>query len=432
MERLLHYVWKNRLMPRSGLVTTEGLPVEVLSPGVHNKDAGPDFFCSDVVVGGEDWMGNVEIHTLSSDWYRHGHDQDKAYNNVVLHVVERADRDVFTESGRKIPQLELKVPDYVVSNYEHLQVYEDYPPCYGIADSLPAIVSHQWIGRLAEERLERKAAEIGKRLEFCESNWEQVLFITVARALGFGVNNDAFERLARGIPYFGIAKHRDNLFQIEAMMLGQAGLLDEAVMNESQKANMAADDYFNALKREYSFLANKFTLTPMNGCEWKFMRLRPQNFPTLRLAQFASLYHKQQLCLSALVDAGSVKDVVKLFETEVSPYWQRHFTLCSEETSPSLRHLSQASLDSMIINAVVPTLFAYGRYRSSKKLTDKALKFLSDLEGEDNKYTRMWRKMGLTVANARESQAALQLMTQYCLRKDCLRCQLGYQYIKRK
>ncbi len=432
MERLLHYVWKNRLMPRSGLMTTGGQPVEVLSPGFHNKDAGPDFFCADVVVGGEDWMGNVEIHTLSSDWYRHGHDCDKTYNNVVLHVVEHADRDVYTENGRLIPQLELQIPDYVVNNYEHLQVYDDYPPCYGLANSLPAIVSKQWIAHLAEERLERKSKEINERLEYCESNWERVLFITVARSLGFGVNNDTFERLARSIPYFGVAKHRDNLFQIEAMLFGQAGLIDETLMNATQLRNMPNDTYYASLKREYSFLANKFSLTPINGCDWKFMRLRPQNFPTLRLAQFASLYHKQKLSLSAMVDANDTKQLFSLFDTEVSPYWQCHYTLCGDETSLSHRELRQASLQSMVINAVVPTLYAYGRYRSSKKLVDKALKILYDLESEDNKYTRIWQRMGMTVTNASESQAVVQLMTQYCLRKDCLRCQLGYQYIKHK
>lgn len=432
MERLLHYVWKNRLMPHCGLVTTGGQSVEVLSPGFHNKDAGPDFFCADIVVNGEDWMGNVEIHTLSSDWYRHGHNRDKAYNNVVLHVVEHADREVFSESGRMIPQIELKIPDYVVKNYEHLQVYEDYPPCYSLANSLPDIVSRQWMRHLAEERLERKVMEIGKRLEFCESNWERVLFITVARAFGFGVNNDAFERLAGNIPFFGIAKHRDDLFQVEAMFMGQAGLLDETMMNTVQSGNMLSDTYYAGLKREYSFLANKFSLVPMDGCEWKFMRLRPQNFPTLRLAQLASMYHKQKLSLSALVETDDINQLFKLFDTEVSSYWQCHYTLCGDKVAPSRRELRRASLESMVINAVVPVLYAYGHYRSSKKLEEKALGFLCAIKGEDNRYTRIWRQMGMPVGNASESQAVVQLMTRYCLRKDCLRCQLGYQYIKRR
>ena len=430
MERLLHYVWKNRLMPRQGLVTTDGQRVEVLSPGFHNKDAGPDFFCADIVIDGEDWMGNVEIHTFSSDWYRHGHDHDKTYNNVVLHVVEHADREICTESGRHVPQVELEVPGFVVRNYEHLQAYEDYPPCYRLANALPEIVSKRWVAHLAEERMQRKAEEIDRRLKSCEYNWEQVLFVTLARAFGFGVNSDAFERWARRIPYFGVAKHRDNLFQIEAMFLGQAGLLDETTFKASQSENINSDDYYLRLKQEYSFLANKFSLTPMNGFEWKFMRMRPQNFPTIRLAQFAALYYGQRLCLSELIDANDVKQFYTLFDFDVSPYWQNHYTLGGGEVSATSRKLQKGSLDSLIINAVVPTLYSYGRYRASSKLMNKAIRLLCSLEGEENKYTRVWKKMGMSVDNARDSQAVVQLMTQYCGRRDCLRCQLGYQYIK--
>ena len=432
MERLLHYVWKNRLMPRSGLHTTVGQTVEILSTGFHNKDAGTDFFCADVVIDGEDWMGNIEIHTQSSDWYRHGHDTDDNYNNVILHVVEHADCEVTTHSGRTVPQLELSVPGYVVSNYEHLQVYDDYPPCYNLATSLPNLITNQWINHLVEERLNRKTVEIEQRLKYCEFNWERVLFITLARAFGFGVNNDAFEQWARMVPYFGAAKHRDNLFQIEAMFIGLAGLLDETLMNKAQTERLATDAYYNKLKHEFSFLANKFTLSPMNGCKWKFMRLRPQNFPTLRLAQFSSLYTKQKLCLSALIDANETKDVYKLFDLDVSPYWQKHYTLCGDEVDKTSRMLQKGSLDSLLINAVVPMLYAYGKYRSSKKMIAKAITWLDSLETEDNKYIRIWKKMGMQVTNASESQAIIQLMTQYCQRHDCLRCQLGYQYIKRK
>lgn len=432
MERLLHYVWKNRLVPRQGLTTTDGAAVEVLSPGIINKDAGPDFFCGDVVIDGEDWMGNIEIHTLSSDWYRHGHESDKAYNNVVLHVVEKADREVFTENGRRVPQVEIKVPEYVVNNYEHLQAYEDLPPCYSLVNDLPGLVTKQWMGKLAEERLERKALEIDQRLKLCEFNWEQVLFVTLARVFGFGVNNDAFEQWARSIPYFGVAKHRDNLFQVEAMFIGQSGLLDESLMNAEQARNLPSDTYYANLKHEYSFLANKFGLKPLAGSMWKFMRLRPQNFPTLRLAQFASLYTRQKVCLSALIDAGSIKDLYGLFDFEVSDYWRKHFMVCGDEVAKTSSGLQKGSLNSLVINAVVPMLYVYGRYRSSKRLMVKALGWLRGLEAEDNRHTRIWKRVGLVIDSAEQSQAIIQLMTQYCGRHDCLRCQLGYQYIKRK
>lgn len=432
MERLLHYVWKSRLVPREGLRTTEGQEIVVLSAGLHNKDAGPDFFNADIVIDGEDWIGNVEIHSKSSDWYRHGHEKDKAYNNVVLHVVEVADAEVKTENGRIVPQLVLTVPDYVVNNYEHLQAFEDHPPCYRYAAGLPHLITDQWIRRLCEERLERKAAEIDARLKYCEFNWEQVFFITMARAFGFGVNGDTFEEWARTLPYSGAAKHRDDIFQIEALFIGQAGLLEESVLSDRQRELADSDTYYQRLKSEYAFMANKFQISPLGGYKWKFLRLRPQNFPTLRLAQFASLYCRQKLSLSAVMEAKDVKDLHRLLEVEVSPYWQSHYTLCSEEGDKSARHLQKPALNLLVLNGIVPMVYAYGRYRQSKKIMEKALDWLHTIDAEDNKYTRLWTQMGLSVANAEESQAVIQLMTQYCQRKDCLRCNLGYQYIKVK
>ncbi len=432
MERLLHYVWKNRLIPRRGLATTDGQEVVVLSTGFHNKDAGPDFFSADVIIGGEDWMGNVEIHSCSSDWYRHGHHEDEAYNNVILHAVEKADREVVTQSGRKVPQLVIEVPDHVIRNYEHLQAFEDYPPCYAYAANLPHLITDSFISRLGRERLDRKADEIDRRLKYCEFNWERVLFITMARAFGFGLNGDTFEEWARIIPYSGAAKHRDNLFQIEALFLGQAGLLEESDMSDRQRHNALSDAYFQSLRNEYRFLANKFTLTPLSVFKWKFLRLRPQNFPSLRLAQFASLYCRRELCLSALIEAPDVKAAHTLLKTEVSEYWRHHYMLCTEATRIEGGALQSGSLDLLVLNAAIPVLYAYGRYRKSRKLMEKALDWLHRLDAEDNKHTRLWRKMGLEVRNAAESQAVVQLMTQYCRRGDCLRCQLGYQYIKKK
>ena len=420
-------------MPREGLTTTDGQKIEILSVGIHNRDAGPDFFGADVIIGDEDWMGNVEIHTRSSDWYRHGHDKDEAYNNVVLHVAETVDTDVVTATGRKVPQLVLSVPEYVVENYQQLQAVEDYPPCYGIVADLPRLITKSWLEYLADERLQGKVSEIERRLAFCEFDWERVLFITMASAFGFGTNSGVFEEWARQIPYSGAAKHRDNLFQIEAMFLGVAGLLDEAVLSEAQKQRAPTDVYYQRLVGEYRFLANKFSLKSIGGYRWKFMRLRPQNFPTLRLARFAALYCGMNLRLSSLVDAADVGEVRKLLSGGVSDYWQHHYILCSPEVEESVGcKMQKKSLDLLIINGVVPVLYAYGRYRGSKKLIEKALAWLEALEPEDNKYIRLWRQMGLVVSNARESQAVLQQTNHYCNRRDCLRCRLGYCYIKQK
>ena len=409
MERLLHYVWKNRMMPTSGLRTTTGESVKVLSPGLHNKDAGPDFFSADVIIDGEDWMGNVEIHTRSSDWFRHGHDKDKAYNNVVLHVVEQADVEVKTEAGRTVPQIIVEIPDFIVENYEQLQAYDDTPPCYQYAANLPEIVARQWMKRLAEERLERKAAEIEQRLTYCDHNWEHAFFITLARAFGFGVNSDTFEQWARLIPYSGAAKHRDNKEQIAALFFGQAGFLDETADFANQIGAVIDGVNFHGLQTEYKFLASKFTLTPMSAHRWRFMRTRPHNFPTARMAQLARLYCEGKANLSSFAEAPTAEKARQLFDCIDMP---------------------QKSVDVLIINAVVPMLYAYGRYRGNKRMQDKALQWLAALPAEDNKYIRLFHQTNL-IGNAADSQAVIQLITRYCERHDCLRCQFGYQYIKR-
>lgn len=410
MERLLHYVWKNRLLPGSGLQTTTGDSVEVLSPGLHNKDAGPDFFCADIIIGGVDWMGNVEVHTRSSDWYRHGHDKDKAYNNVVLHVVEDADSEVVTQSGRTLPQIVVSVPEFVVRNYEQLQAYDDYPPCHKYIAELPSLVSRQWLGRMGNERMERKAAEIEQRLQYCEHNWEQVFFITLARAFGFGLNGDAFEQWARLIPFGGAAKHRDNPMQIAALFFGQAGFLDETADFDERIAAALPDADLKSLRSEYKFLANKFSLVPMGGHEWRFLRTRPHNFPTMRLAQIVSLYCEGKANLSCALEAATIDEMRKVFDAAAMP---------------------QPSVNLLILNGVIPMLYAYGRYRGNKRLIDKAMQWLTLLPPEDNKYTRPFAQMGL-LDNAADSQAIIQLVTRYCQRHDCLRCQYGYQYIKRR
>ena len=409
MERLLHYVWKNRLMPTSGIKTTTNADVEILSVGLHNKDAGPDFFSADVVIGGDDWMGNVEIHTRSSDWYRHGHDRDKAYNNVILHVVEEADCEVKTELGRTVPQLVVKVPEFVISHYEQLQAYEDFPPCYRYAAQVAPFVRSRWMQRLCEERLERKAADVAERLRYCEHNWEHAFFVTMARAFGFGVNGDAFEQWARIIPYSGAAKHRDNMLQIEALFYGQAGFLDGDDAHRELLAQALPGRSYSALQKEYTFMSGKFSLTPMDAHCWRLLRTRPQNFPTMRLAQLASLYGKGRLSLSSAVEATTLDELRSMMD--------------DAELTPTMSNL-------LILNGVVPSVYAYGRYRDSKKLRDKSLAWLGQLPAENNKHTRQWQQTGLPLESAADSQAVVQLITRYCARHDCLRCQYGYQYIK--
>lgn len=424
MEQLLHYVWQHRMFPLGTLYTTpspddEPLEVEVIDPGLHNFGAGPDFFNAKVRIGGQLWVGNVEIHLRASDWFRHHHETDGAYNNVILHVVGLKDCDVTLPSadrpdgqeplGAAIPTLELQVPPEIEANYRELLAEEAYPPCYRVIPQLSKLVVHSWMSALTVERLETKTERVNRWLQHTTGDWEQTFFIILARAFGFGHNADAFERWAGDINPQHICKHRDHLEQVEAFFLGQAGLLPQT-----------DDDAALLLQREWKFLKAKFALTPpphadaANPYGWKLGRLRPQNFPQVRLRQLAELYHSRRLDFSRI---RSTKDVDEL---------RRLLTAKSPDYS-----LSAASVDLLIINAVAPILFAYGRSHQDEALTEYAFTLLESIKPEHNFITRSWAKAGITSQHAADSQALIELRTRYCDRKDCLRCRFGAAYLKK-
>ena len=482
MEKLLHYVWKHRLFPLTPLATTQGQEVEVIDPGLHNSNAGPDFFNAKVRIGGTLWVGNVEVHDKASEWYSHRHDRDAAYDNVVLHVVGDADTDVTTANGGRPPQLVLPVPQTVSDNYAELLSTDSYPPCYRVIGSLPRLTVHSWMSALQTERLQQKTEAIEQRVKAAEGAWERAFFTTLARNFGFGVNGDAFEAWANALPLDAAAHHRDDPFQIEALFLGQAGLLNVAAVAERRQIETAADSYFQRLSKEYDYLAHKFRLTPMDGRQWRFLRLRPQNFPYIRIAQLVHLYCSRHCSLSIMADCETLDDARRMLSTETTPYWHNHYTFgqetadstkgvteCSaqqaegtggrseeealpfsdgkgllvetggrrseEEALPSAKsakRLSKASKDLLIINTVVPMLYAYGRHTASEKLCHRAFAFLEELKAENNTIVRMWQQCGLPVENAGDSQALIQLKRQYCDRKDCLRCRFGYEFLKVK
>lgn len=429
MEQLLHYAWKHRLLPSGGLTTTDGKPVEVIDPGLHNHDAGPDFFNAKIRIDGTLWVGNVEIHDLSSHWHAHGHDRDGAYDSVVLHVVGGADCEVADSSGRRIPQMVVAVPQHVADNYHELMTEDRFPPCYRIVPSLSRMSVRAWMAALQTERLERKTADISRRADMRNGSWEEACFITLARNYGFGINGDAFEEWAAHVPLSAVGHHRDDLFQIEAIFMGQAGLLDEASIPERYREEAMKDGYFRRLGDEYRYLAHKLSLTPMDWRRWRFMRLRPQNFPHIRISQLARLYHGCRMGLAALTECGTVEAVRSLLDTRVTTYWETHYTFGSESTRHSKR-LSAASLDLLVINTAVPMLFAYGRHTSREELCERAVDLLEGLRPENNRVIRMWRECGLEVRSAGDSQALLQLKNEYCDRRDCLRCRIGYEYLK--
>lgn len=431
MEQLLQYVWKHKMLPLKELTTTDGRTVEIIDSGLQNRNAGPDFFNAKVKIDGTLWVGNVEIHDKSSDWHLHGHDHDSAYDNVVLHVASVIDSEVQTTNGLLVPQLQLDVPEKVQQHYDELLKTDQYPPCYRIIPDLSRLTVHSWMSALQTERLERKTEDIRKRAERCNGSWEDAYFVTLARNYGFGINGDAFEQWAYHVPLSAVGKHRDDLFQIEAIFMGQAGLLELDTVPAQYQKDALNEGYFAKLRNEYQYLAHKFSLQPMSATLWRFLRLRPQNFPHIRIAQLANLYYERKASLSRLIECETVKEMQEMMHTHVTPYWETHYTFGSESAENG-KHLSPFSLNLLMINTAIPMLFAYGRHASKELLCDRAFDFLEQLKAENNYIIRMWQECGLEVRNAGDSQALIQLKNEYCDRKDCLRCRIGYEYLKRK
>ena len=421
-EKLLHYVWKHRLWPATDWFTTSGQRIEVLDTGLWNKtDQGPDFFNAKLRLDGQLWAGNVELHVKASDWLAHHHDTDPRYDNVVLHVVNESDRDDLTDSrGHRLAQAVMPVPETLRRDYERLLSTMEYPPCYEVIPRLPALTQHAWMAALAAERLEQKTASVADRARSHGDDWQSAAFATLARCFGFGVNSEAMEQWAQTLRLDAVAHHRDNLVQVEAFFLGHAGLLQGA----------PCDDYHALLLREWIFLSNKFRLVPMEPAIWRFLRLRPQNFPHIRLSQLAVLYHERRADLATLLEQPTAADAMKQLAVGVSPYWQTHYNF-GHESRRSEKRLGRASLLSLLINGVVPVMFAVGRHRQKEQLADRALEWLEQLPVEDNHIVRLWQQCGLTVKSAEDSQALIQLRRRYCDRRDCLRCRFGYEYLQR-
>lgn len=430
MEQLLHYVWKHKMFPLRELKTTDGKTVEVIDPGLHNRNAGPDFFNAKVKIGGTLWVGNVEIHDRASQWKAHHHGDDAAYDNVVLHVVGRSDCEVSDSRGRPLPQMELETPPQVEANYNELIKTDTYPPCYKIIPTLPKLLTHAWLDALRTERLERKRLDIERRAKAASGSWEDAYFATLARNFGFGVNSDAFEEWARHIPLDKTAHHRDDIFQIEAIFMGQAGLLDNEAINRRHRDEAAADGHLARLKSEYTYLAHKFSLQPMDWRMWRFLRLRPQNFPHIRISQMANLYHLHKTSLAALADCETTDALRSLLSVQATEYWETHYTFGAESERRKKR-MAGASINLLLINTAIPMLFAYGKHTANSPLCERAIDFLDSLKAENNHIIRTWKEVGLSVATAGDSQALLQLKNEYCDRKDCLRCRIGYEFLKK-
>ena len=429
MEELIHYVWKHKIFPLRELFTTSRSKVEVIDPGLHNFGSGPDFFNAKIRIDGQLWVGNVEIHVRASDWFRHHHDTDPAYDNVILHVVEVADVDVPYpgNANRLIPQMVLPVPGWVRDNYDSLIRSDSFPPCAKEVPSFPRLMVHSWLSALQVERLEDRSCAVTERSELLCRDWETTFFVTIARNFGFGKNGDAFEMWAKSFPLIAMGKHRDSLFQIEAVFFGQAGLLNDPHDDYG--------DYYVRLRNEYMFMRHKFSFTPIDPSLWTH-KVRPENFPEVRLAQIAMLFYRGCLSISKVLSASTLDDIYCLLMPEkgnesVSDYWHTHFAFRQSESPSSEKRISKSSVDLIVMNSIVPFLFAYGRYKGDDELCDRSFDLMEGVKPEKNKYITQWAEAGIQCQSAADSQALIQLSKNYCEKHNCLRCRFGYEYIKR-
>lgn len=419
-EEFLHYIWQYRLY-NTNLVLATGEPVEVIHPGIRNTNSGPDFFNAKLRIGDTVWAGNIEIHILASDWKRHSHHNDDSYNSVILHVVWQNDSPVYNKVGSLIPALELdgKYKIDAWNNYLRFMNSRQWIPCDTMIKAVDPFIRNLWLDRVLVERLERKAIQVEYILSLSQNDWYQTFYYMLARYMGFKLNDQAFEMLAQSLPYQFLAKHADNLFQVEAMIFGQAGLLNGDF----------ADEYPKKLKKEYEFLKTKFNLTPVEAHLWRFMRLHPGNFPTLRLAQFASVIHRSGNSIGTLFASDNIATYRTLFKAEASDYWNTHYVF--DKVSPHRKKtIGSSSVNLLIINVVAPVLLAYGRRKGDTEVTARPVDVLMQLQGEDNSVIRNWAALGMDVSNAANTQALLELKSNYCDPKRCLSCQIGSELLK--
>jgi len=421
MEQILHYVWKYRLFQKD-LKTTDGLSLEVLDVGLNNTDGGPDFFNAKIKIGDTIWAGNIEIHQTSDDWFKHKHETDKAYNSVILHVVETATRDVVNESRHIIPQCEIKYSKSIKDNIDFLLNTDITIACCNYLKEFPRLHMQSWLNTLLFERLERKSNDIHRLLEKYNNSWTDVFYVLLSRVMGFGLNSDAFERLALSLPLKYILKQGDSLFQVEALLFGQSGLLQDI---------RDPDEYAKALTKEYEFLKNKYSLTPLEGHIFKTLRIRPTGSPVIRIAQLASLLTNIQGLYSRIIEAKDLGQIRLLFHVNASEYWQTHYVF-GEESSRKNKYIGDASLDIMIINAVVPLIFSYGKKINNDSYIDRALNYLELIKPESNSIVKLFGSYGIPSENAYDTQALIQLKREYCEKKKCMYCRIGHRILSGK
>jgi hypothetical protein len=414
-EDLLYFIWKTNNSGFIGQSSTEGDVIEIINSGNINSDSGPDFFNAKVRIGDTVWVGNVEIHINSSDWFNHNHHTDSAFDNVILHVVVNDDKPAFNSKGRIIPTVRIKYPDVLEWNLMHLTSSGKWIPCEDSFSSFDPFAKKMLLDNLLVERLEQKTKYVFDLVDKAQGSWEEAFYQSIARSFGLRANALPFELLAKNTALKSLSKHKNNLFQIEAILFGQSGLIPN---------DKTIDNYTVALLKEYKYLQQKFALTPIQGHLWKFLRMRPTAFPTIRIAQFATLVNNSTSLFSKILEIDDCNKIIELFQVNTSEYWKTHFTF-GKESKLSEKRIGKDTISIITINSLVPFIFAYGIYKSNNTLRDKAFKLLESIKPESNSITKGFEKLNLLAESACDSQAMIQLKTGYCDPKKCLYCQLG-------
>ncbi|NPA36898.1 MAG: DUF2851 family protein [Chlorobi bacterium] len=419
-EEFLHFLWGNRLCYQSGLKTADGTSFEIIHPGIINNDAGPDFFNAKIKIGNTLWAGNVEIHTRESDWYRHKHQNDPAYNNVILHVVQEKSKGTINSKGEKIPVWQMIYNEKFLYNYNDLLAKNSFIACKDQLHKISHFEFEQWLERILIEKIETKTSDIERYLSFSNGDWNEVFYITLARGFGFGVNNEPFEMLARSLPFRILLKHSDNILQLEALLLGQAGLLNNI---------KTPDEYTSALISEYKFLSQKYRLKRIESGTWRFLRLRPANFPSLRIAQFSMLIHKYNGRFDSLTNNPDLKQIEKMLQSGTSVYWKNHYRPGKKSKTTSDRLLGKNSIRLIMANSIIPYIFAFAKHKNNPELKEKALNMLSLLPPENNTITKKWSELSFRPIDEGQAQALIFLKNYYCNHKKCLYCHIGRKLI---
>lgn len=421
-EELLHYAWRFRKFSSHDMLTDTGESISILYPGTYNTNSGPDFSAAQINIGGTIWAGCVELHLKSSDWLQHGHQHDHAYDNVILHVVYESDAVIIRSDGSQIPEFALqgRLDPALFEKFERLVTSGNYFPCMPQIVNIAPMVYATQLNRTCLERLEHRTSEIFRVLQSVNGDWNQTCYHWLLKSFGFRVNSIPLEMLALAMPFQILARHQEALPQMEALLFGQAGFL----------ANRMPDAYGRNLRSEYQFLKRKYGLSAMPLAAWKFMRMRPANFPTLRIAQFAAFFYYNPKFMSVVLESENLPAYRQLFaNASVSSYWTNHYHFRTAGATHST-HIGADSIDTLLINAIVPLLFAYGKYMDQQQYIEKGLGLLEALPAEQNAITKTYRKSGMLLANALESQGVLELKKNYCDQKHCLRCGIGISLLR--